>query len=119
MIAVELYTNRNRLPRILMAPNLKSDNLNAKNIEIEIRKGYPKEATKNASTGSGLNSKKSVLENGNDNEESIPEPDSQTGTTAKIIMYAETEPLLLIFKYLEMPTMLPMLHKNIPVISMK
>lgn len=85
MIAVELYTNKNRLPRILMAPNLKSDNLNVKNIEIEIKKGYPKEAIKNANTGSGLNSKKFVLENGKDNEEMIPELDNQTGMTAKII----------------------------------
>ena len=40
-----------------------------------------------AIVGSGLNSKKSVLEKGKEREEIIQDADSQTGITAKINKY--------------------------------
>ena len=73
----------------------------------------------NAIVGSGLNSKKSVLEKGNDSEEIIPDADNQTGITARINKYFEIDRELLNFKYLEIPIIPPTLHRNIPVINVK
>ena len=53
--------------------------------ENEIMQGYANDATTKANKGSGLNSKKSVLEKGKDNEDIIPEPDNQTGKIARIV----------------------------------
>ena len=73
----------------------------------------------NATVGSGLNSKKSVLEKGNDSEEIIPDADNQTGITARISKYFEIDRELLNFKYLEIQIIPPTLHRNIPVINVQ
>ena len=72
-----------------------------------------------ATVGSGLNSKKSVLEKGKDSEEIIPDADSQTGITAKINKYFTIELESLNFKYLEIQIIQPTLHRNIPMIKVK
>jgi hypothetical protein len=87
--------------------------------EREIKKGYANDAIIKAIVGSGLNSKKSVLEKGKEREEIIPDADSQTGITAKINKYFKTGSELLNFKYREIPIIPPILHKNIPIIKVK
>ena len=87
--------------------------------ESEIKKGYANDAITKAIVGSGLNSKKSVLEKGKDNEEIIPDVDNHTGIIAKTSRYFTVGEQLLNFKYLEIPIIPPILHRNIPVIKVK
>lgn len=101
-------------------PGLKLDKFEDNNAQKEIKNGYAVVATINANDASGLNWKKSVFEKGNDNDEIIPEPASQTGRTPKISKYGGRKLLNdFNFKYREIPIIPPILQNSIPVIRVK